>query len=114
MIDASFAPLRRVANAYAENVGGPGASLGGAGRLLATAADPSGTKTFADTLHEATEGVLNTVRHSEAVSKAGLAGTASIQDVVQAVTAAEMSLQTVTAIRDRVVSAYQEILRQPI
>jgi flagellar hook-basal body complex protein FliE len=34
--------------------------------------------------------------------------------VVQAVSRAELALQTTTAIRDRVVSAYQEIMRMPI
>ena len=37
-----------------------------------------------------------------------------LQDVVEAVTEAELSLQKVTAVRDRVISAYQEIMRMPI
>ena len=41
-------------------------------------------------------------------------GKADLTDVVTAVTNAEMTLQTVTAVRDKVVSAYQEILRMPI
>ena len=43
-----------------------------------------------------------------------LAGKASLQDVVEAVTEAELSLQKLTAVRDRVISAYQEIMRMPI
>ena len=39
---------------------------------------------------------------------------ASLQDVVEAVTEAELSLQKMTAVRDRVISAYQEIMRMPI
>ena len=35
-------------------------------------------------------------------------------DVVSAVNAAEMSLETVVAIRDKVIAAYQDILRMPI
>ncbi len=35
-------------------------------------------------------------------------------DVVQAVSNAELTLQTVVAVRDRVVNAYQEIMRMPI
>jgi flagellar hook-basal body complex protein FliE len=33
---------------------------------------------------------------------------------VEAVAAAELTLQTVTAVRDRVVEAYQELIRMPI
>ena len=42
------------------------------------------------------------------------AGQANITDVVTAVSAAEVTLQAVTAVRDRVISAYQEIMRMPI
>jgi len=42
------------------------------------------------------------------------AGNANIVDVVTAIAAAETQLQTVIAVRDQVISAYQEILRMPI
>ncbi|MCL4716207.1 MAG: flagellar hook-basal body complex protein FliE [Hyphomonadaceae bacterium] len=42
------------------------------------------------------------------------AGQADIVDVVTAIAAAETQLQTVIAVRDQVISAYQEILRMPI
>ena len=42
------------------------------------------------------------------------AGQADIVDVVTAIAAAETQLQTVMAVRDQVISAYQEILRMPI
>ena len=35
-------------------------------------------------------------------------------DVVTAVSSAEASLETVMAVRDQVISAYQEIMRMPI
>jgi len=41
-------------------------------------------------------------------------GQGDIVDVVTAIAAAETQLQTVIAIRDQVISAYQEILRMPI
>ena len=43
-----------------------------------------------------------------------IAGEADVTDVVMAVTNAETTLQTVVAVRDRVMAAYQEILRMPI
>ncbi|HPA39208.1 MAG TPA: flagellar hook-basal body complex protein FliE [Phenylobacterium sp.] len=41
-------------------------------------------------------------------------GKAELIDVVTAISAAETSLETVMAVRDQVISAYQEIMRMPI
>ncbi len=49
---------------------------------------------------------------TQALAVAG--GQADIVDVVTAIAAAETQLQTVIAVRDQVISAYQEILRMPI
>ncbi len=51
---------------------------------------------------------------AEQQSLAVAAGQADIVDVVTAIAAAETQLQTVIAVRDQVISAYQEILRMPI
>lgn len=51
---------------------------------------------------------------AEAQSMAAVAGKADIVDVVTAISAAESTLETVVAVRDQVISAYQEILRMPI
>ena len=42
------------------------------------------------------------------------AGQSDIVNVVTAIAAAETQLQTVIAVRDQVISAYQEIMRMPI
>lgn len=42
------------------------------------------------------------------------AGEASLVDVVTAISAAEVSLETALAVRNRVIEAYQEIMRMPI
>jgi flagellar hook-basal body complex protein FliE len=52
------------------------------------------------------------VAESQAMSVAS--GRGDIVDVVTAIAAAETQLQTVMAVRDQVISAYQEILRMPI
>lgn len=52
------------------------------------------------------------VAETQALQVAG--GQADIVDVVTAIAAAETQLQTVIAVRDQVISAYQEILRMPI
>ena len=44
----------------------------------------------------------------------GLTGKADSQAVVQALAATEMAVQAAVTVRDRVVEAYQEILRMPV
>ena len=63
---------------------------------------------------EAIAGVAQTLRRAEAVSIAGIRGTASTQEVVEKIMAAEQSLQAAIAVRDKVVSAYTEISRMAI
>lgn len=55
-----------------------------------------------------------TLNESEQASIQGLEGKLDAQSVVEAVAAAELTLQTVTAVRDRVIEAYQELIRMPI
>lgn len=43
-----------------------------------------------------------------------MSGTADTQALVQSLTEAELALDTAVAIRDKVVEAYQEILRMPV
>jgi flagellar hook-basal body complex protein FliE len=57
---------------------------------------------------------LGTLQEGERASIQGLEGRLDAQSVVEAVAAAELTLQTVTAVRDRVIEAYQELIRMPI
>ena len=41
-------------------------------------------------------------------------GNASLTEIVESVTAAELTLQTVVAVRDKMLQAYQDIMRMPI
>ncbi len=78
-------------------------------------AQPSGGGTgFSDALREATESAVSSLREGEAQSLKAAAGTADINEVVMAVGKAEMTLQTVVVLRDKVIQAYQEIIRMPI
>ena len=74
----------------------------------------SGGVTFSDFLKAKAEESVDTLRKSEEMSAKAVTGDADITDVVQAVTSAEITLQTVVAVRDRMISAYQEIMRMPI
>lgn len=69
---------------------------------------------FGGMLKDALKDVAETTRASEKVSMAAIAGKASMTDVVNAVNNADVTLQAVMAIRDRMVSAYQDILRMPM
>jgi flagellar hook-basal body complex protein FliE len=57
---------------------------------------------------------METLRQSEETVKMGLAGRADPQAVVEALAATELAVQTAVAVRDKVVEAYQEILRMPV
>lgn len=69
---------------------------------------------FADLMKSGIQDVVSNLKSGEAASASAVAGKADLSDVVQSITKAEMTLQTVVAIRDRLVSAYQDILRMPI
>jgi flagellar hook-basal body complex protein FliE len=75
-------------------------------------ADPGGT--FADLVGESLKSAVDIGRKAEDLSAKAIAGKADLNEVVQAVTNAEITLQTVIAVRDRVIAAYQDILRMPI
>ena len=53
-------------------------------------------------------------KKSEIQSAAAAAGQADLNSVVMAVSEAELTLNTVVAVRDKVMEAYREILRMPI
>jgi flagellar hook-basal body complex protein FliE len=69
---------------------------------------------FGNLIKGAIDTVTKTQKKSEAVSAQAVLGKADLTDVVNAVTDAEMTLQTVMAVRDRLVGAYQDIMRMPI
>lgn len=54
------------------------------------------------------------IANAEALTGQVATGQAELVDVVTAVAAAEVQLETVIAVRDQVIKAYQEILRMPI
>lgn len=82
---------------------------GGAGPQEQT---PGGN--FADLMKSIGEGALEAGNKADQMSIAAVEGRANVAEVVTAVANAELALQTVVAVRDQVVQAYQEILRMPI
>ncbi len=69
---------------------------------------------FSDFLKDKVSDTIETLKAGEKMQAQAITGEADLADVVQAVTSAELSLQTVVAVRDRMINAYQEIMRMPI
>ena len=69
---------------------------------------------FADILKSAMGDAMKSSKNAEQQMAAQVAGKTELVDVVTAISAAEASLETVMAVRDQVISAYQEIMRMPI
>lgn len=76
--------------------------------------ESSGGVTFSDFLKQKATESVDTLQKSEEMSAKAITGEADLVDVVQAVSAAELTLQTVVAVRDKMISAYQEIMRMPV
>ena len=75
---------------------------------------PGSSLDFGATLSQVTANAIQSMKSAETTSLAGLEGKASAQKVVEAVLAAEHSLQTAIAIRDKVVNSYTELTRMAI
>ena len=73
-----------------------------------------GGQSFSELLAQTVNETIEAGRQSEHVSMQAVANKADLNDIVTAVTNAEVALQTVVAIRDRVIQAYQDVIRMPI
>ena len=69
---------------------------------------------FASMLGKLAGETASTLRQGEAAALSGITGGLPLQTVVDRVMAAERTLQTAIAVRDKVVSAYLEISRMQI
>lgn len=79
-----------------------------------TSAAPVGAGSFGDFLSDAMKDAVSTMKKGEQAATQNLTGKADIVDVVNAVNQAEITLDTVVAVRDKVVAAYQAIMNMPI
>ena len=69
---------------------------------------------FGAALGRALQGVADTGRAAEAQSFQAISGSGNLTEVATAVSRAELALQTAVAVRDKVVQAYQDVMRMPI
>jgi len=77
-------------------------------------ADPLQQDDFASLVKSAVKEAVRIGEKSEQISIAGINDRADINQVVTAVAEAEMTLQSVVTVRDKVIDAYKEILRMPM
>ncbi len=69
---------------------------------------------FANLLKSVASEAIAQNHQAEELSKAAITGKADLREVVLAVNNAELTLETVVAVRDKVINAYSDILRMPI
>ena len=67
-----------------------------------------------ETFTQAAGDFAATLQASEETAKAAMVGDADPHALVQALAQSELAVETVVAVRDKVVEAYQEILRMPV
>jgi len=90
------------------------ASLSSGSTAAAGAASGAADGSFANVLSGALHSAVQTIQSGEQLAAKQVAGQADIVDVVNAVNSAELTLDTVVAVRDKVISAYQSIMQMPI
>ncbi len=98
--------ITNVLNAYNQAARGKTGTTG--------AGEVSSGGDFASLVKGAIEEAKKIGEKSEQLSIAGITDRADIGQVVTAVAEAEMALQTVVAIRDKVIDAYKDIIRMPM
>jgi flagellar hook-basal body complex protein FliE len=79
-----------------------------------SAGDAGGGPSFGSILKDALNTVTEAGHKSDAQSKAMVAGKADMVDVVTAVSETEVAVQTMVSVRDRVIAAYEDIMKMPI
>ena len=56
----------------------------------------------------------DTLRHSEQMAQSAMVGQADPHALVQALAQTELAVETAVVVRNKVVEAYQEVLRMPV
>ena len=69
---------------------------------------------FGDLVKSSLNSAIDAQYKSEQVSAAALVGNADMTDVIQAINDAEVALNSVMAIRDKVISAYENIIHMAV
>jgi flagellar hook-basal body complex protein FliE len=82
--------------------------------LAKSVAESSAGPSFGSLVKEAVASLHKTTQASDTQSQAMAAGKANIVDVVTAVAESEVAINTLVSVRDKVINAYEEIMKMPI
>jgi flagellar hook-basal body complex protein FliE len=78
------------------------------------AGEASAGPSFSAMVKEAVGALSKTTHNADTQSQAAAVGKANMVDVVTAVAESEVAIDTLVSVRDKVISAYEEIMRMPI
>lgn len=98
----AYASLQRIMNSAA----GSTADIGKSGEAIG----PSFGAVLKDTLSS----VMEAGRKSDAQTVAAASGKSNVMDVVTAVAETDVAVSTLVSVRDKVISAYEDIMKMPI
>lgn len=98
------------ANAYAAAA----QKLGNAGALTPPVSATQEGQSFGDLLGQAMGAVTQSGHTADVAAMNATAGRTDMIDIVTAVAESETAMQTLVSVRDRVIAAYEEIMRMPI
>ena len=84
------------------------------GNVPAEQPKPTINNEFQNMVKSAVEDAVDLSKAGESMTLQGIQGKADIQDVVLAVSNAEMALNTVVSVRDTAIKAYNTIISMPI
>ncbi|PLX36634.1 MAG: flagellar hook-basal body complex protein FliE [Hyphomicrobiales bacterium] len=85
-----------------------------AGAVKGGAAEAMPKADFGALLNDSINGIVETGTQAENTMMSHIAGKQDVVDVVTAVAEAEVAVKTLVSVRDRVISAYQDIMKMPI
>lgn len=100
------------ASAYAKlaRLADPGANIS----KVAAGDSQNGGQNFGAMLKDAIGSVVDAGKKSDGLAQGMAAGKSNIVDVVTAVTETEVAIEAMVSVRDKVIQAYEEIMRMPI
>ena len=101
------------AGAYA-NVARLADPSAGLGRPAGAAGEAANGSSFGAMLKDALNSITESGHASDAKTQAMVAGKADMVDVVTAVSETEVAVETMVAVRNKVIEAYQSIMAMPI
>jgi flagellar hook-basal body complex protein FliE len=76
--------------------------------------DPKSATSFSSVLKEAISSVDAIGQKSDAQTRAMVNGKSNMVDVVTAVSETEVAIDAVVAVRDKIIQAYEDIMKMPI